>query len=190
MQAARGASLSPAGDKDASAVTAPASRRVRLFAAVAIVAYLADVVSKVWAVRSLTGRGPVAVVPGVLDLHLTRNPGAAFSTVTGLTLVLSLVALAVVVVLVRMAGRLRDGGWAVALGLLLAGALGNLTDRVFREPGFMRGQVVDFLELPHWPIFNIADTAISVAALIIVVQSARGVGLDGRRDPGTEQGAA
>jgi signal peptidase II len=80
-----------------------------------------------------------------------------------------------------MASRLRDRTWAVALGLLLGGALGNLTDRLVRQPGFMRGHVVDFLELPNWPVFNIADAALTVAAVLVVVQSLRGVGTDGRR---------
>jgi signal peptidase II len=69
----------------------------------------------------------------------------------------------------------------VALGLLLGGALGNLTDRIFRSPGPLRGHVVDFLELPHWPIFNLADSAIVLGAVLITLQSLRGVHLDGRR---------
>jgi signal peptidase II len=77
--------------------------------------------------------------------------------------------------------RLRNRTWAVALGLLLGGALGNLTDRLVRQPGVMRGHVVDFLELPNWPVFNIADTALTLAAVLIVVQSLRGIGTDGRR---------
>src|SRR5690606_23811941 len=111
------------------------------------VAYAVDVATKILAVELLRGRDPVEVVPGVLSLTFTRNPGAAFGVATGLTLVLSLVAAAVVIVVIRMVTRLRDPVWAVGLGLLLAGALGNLTDRVFREPGVLRGHVVDFLEL-------------------------------------------
>ena len=77
--------------------------------------------------------------------------------------------------------RLGSALWAVALGLLLAGVAGNLTDRLFREPGPMRGHVVDFLRFPHWPIFNVADVCINVAAVLIVVQALRGIGVDGRR---------
>ena len=77
--------------------------------------------------------------------------------------------------------RLAAPGWAIGLGFLLAGVLGNLTDRVFRAPGFLRGHVVDFLQLPHWPVFNVADMCINVAAVVIIVQAVRGVSVDGTR---------
>jgi signal peptidase II len=93
--------------------------------------------------------------------------------------VFAVVAFVVVLVLAR---RVRTTGWAWALGLLLAGIAGNLTDRIFREPGFLRGHVIDFLQLPHWPIFNVADICINVAAALIVVQSVRGIPLAGRAD--------
>jgi signal peptidase II len=93
------------------------------------------------------------------------------------------VALVVVAVVIRMATRLRDPIWAVALGLLLAGALGNLTDRIFRDPGVLRGHVVDVIELPNWPIFNVADMCITSAAVLVVIQSLRGIGPEGRREP-------
>jgi len=184
MQAARGASLSGTGDSDT--VSSPADpvptgvRRVRLFLVVAALTYATDVATKVVAVETLTGRPDIAVIPGVLDLHLTRNPGAAFSLATGATVLLTLIAAVVAVVIVRVATRLRDRTWGVALGLLLGGALGNLTDRLLREPGPLRGHVVDFLQLPNWPVFNVADAAIVVAVALIVVQSLRGVGVDGR----------
>ncbi len=188
MQAARGASLNARGSAESSAVGAAADgahnarpRRVRTFAVVAAIVYVCDIVTKVLAVEHLTGRDPVEVVPGVLSLTLVRNPGAAFSLGTGLTVVLTGVALVVVVVVLRMSGRLRDRGWAVALGLLLGGALGNLTDRLLREPGPLRGHVVDFLALPHWPVFNVADSAITVAAVLVASRALRGVGLDGHR---------
>jgi len=148
--------------------------------AVVAVTYAVDVITKIVAVKTLTGRPDVEVIPGVLDLHLTRNPGAAFSLATGLTVVLTLIAAAVAAFIIRISTRLRDRVWAVALGLLLGGALGNLTDRLLREPGPLRGHVVDFLQLPHWPVFNVADAAIVVAASLILVQSLRGVGVDGR----------
>ena len=169
MQAAPGASLSP--DRDRS--------RLVLLSVVAVLAWAADVVTKVVAVDALTGRRPVEVVPGVLDLVLTRNPGAAFSLGTGFTALLTTVALVVVVIVLRLSVRVRSRLWAVALGLLLGGALGNLTDRMLREPGPFRGHVVDFLRLPHWPVFNLADSWIVVAAALIALQSVRGVGLDG-----------
>jgi signal peptidase II len=184
MQAARGASLTSAGGHDTAPArddrAAPRQRRLRLFGAVVTAAYAADVITKIVAVEMLSGRPDVEVIPGVLDLHLTRNPGAAFSMATGFTWLLTLVAAVVAVVVARTATRLRDRTWAVALGLLLGGALGNLTDRLLREPGPLRGHVVDFLRLPHWPVFNLADVAIVVAAGLILLQSVRGVGVDGR----------
>ncbi len=183
MQATPGASLTPEGDVPRSAPRIPcrAPRRLLLLFGVAGLAWALDVGSKVVAVDTLTGRPPVQLVPGILDLTLTRNPGAAFSLGAGLTVVLTAVALVVVLVLLRLASRVRDRLWAIALGMLLGGALGNLTDRMFREPGPFRGHVVDFLRLPNWPVFNLADSCIVIAAAIIAAQSLRGVGLDGDR---------
>jgi len=148
---------------------------------VAVTAYIVDVVAKVLAVRHLTDRDPVDVVDGVLRLELVRNPGAAFSTGTSYTLVLSVIALVAAGVVIRFGRRLGDRVWAVALGLLLAGVCGNLTDRIFREPGVLRGHVVDFLALPHWPVFNVADMLIDVAVVLIIIQTWRGIGITGVR---------
>jgi signal peptidase II len=134
-----------------------------------------DLSTKLLAVRELSDRDPVAVVDGVLTLRLVRNPGAAFGMAQGLTVVLTAVALVVVVLILRMAPRLRNGWWALALGLVLGGAVGNLVDRVFRAPGPGRGHVVDFLELPNFPVFNLADSAIVVAAALMVLLSLRGI---------------
>jgi signal peptidase II len=114
-------------------------------------------------------------------LHLVRNPGAAFSTGTAYTEVLSGVAIVAVLVVLYLARRLRSAGWAVALGLLLAGVAGNLTDRLVREPGPLRGHVIDFFMLPHWPVFNVADMCIDVAAVLILLQVYRGIRMDGTR---------
>jgi signal peptidase II len=149
---------------------------------IAVVAWLTDLVTKVIAQRELADRGPVDVIGSLLRLNLTRNAGAAFSTGRSLTPLISLFAVAALVVVLVLALRVRTSGWAWALGLLLAGITGNLTDRLFREPGPLRGHVIDFLQLPHWPIFNVADICINVAAALIVVQSLRGVPLRGR-DP-------
>ncbi len=159
-----------------------ASRRpVITLTAAAVVILLLDIVTKHIAVAQLSDRGAVDVIPGVLDLRLTRNSGAAFSLAGGATVVLSLVALAVIVVVVFTARRLRSVGWAIVLGALLGGALGNLTDRVFRAPGPLRGHVVDFVHLHHWPIFNAADSAIVCGGILAVVLSLLGIGLDGTR---------
>ena len=121
------------------------------------------------------------LIDDVLELTLTRNAGAAFSTGTSYTIVLSLVAIAAACLVLWFARRLGSTGWAVALGFLLAGILGNLTDRVFRAPGFLQGHVVDFLRLPHWPIFNVADMCINVAAALIIIQAVRGIAVSGTR---------
>lgn len=178
MQAARGTSLSD------SHGTVPAAGRPRarlLFAAVAAAAYAVDIVTKVLAVEHLSGRPDVSVVGELLVLHLTRNPGAAFSTGTEYTVLLSCVAIAATVVVLWVSRRVASRAWAVALGLLLAGVGGNLTDRLLREPGPLRGHVIDFLMLPNWPVFNIADICINVAAGTIILQALRGMNVDGTR---------
>jgi len=176
MQAARGASLSPGGGHGATTRT-----YVRLFAGVALIAFALDQVTKVWAAAELQGRDPVEIIPGVLSLSFLRNPGAALSTGAGFTLVLSLVAIGVSIGVIRVASRLRDKGWAVGLGLLLAGALGNLSDRIFREPSPLKGHVVDFIDYGVF-VGNVADIALTVAAVIIVWRAWRGVRIDGTRE--------
>jgi signal peptidase II len=177
----------PLSGNDAGSTSEPshsAPRRIGLFAAVALLAYAADVVTKIVAVDALSGQPPVPVLGELLQLRLTRNPGAAFSLGTSATLALSLVSVAVVGVVVWLARRVRSLLWAVALGLLLGGAAGNLTDRVLREPApeaLLQGHVVDFLELPNWPVFNLADSAIVAAAALIILQSFRGIQIDGGR---------
>jgi signal peptidase II len=156
---------------------------------VAIVAYAIDVVTKTLAVEKLSGGADVELLGSWLVLHLTRNPGAAFSTGTEFTLVLSAIAIAALAVVVYLARRVGSRTWAWALGLLLAGILGNLTDRILREPGPLRGHVVDFLMLPHWPVFNVADICINVAAGLIVLQAVRGIGIDGTRAAAREREA-
>jgi signal peptidase II len=140
-----------------------------------------DLVTKWLAVRELGDREPVELLGGLLTLRLVRNAGAAFGVAQGLTIAFTLVAAAVVVVILRLSRRLRSLPWALALGLVLGGAVGNLVDRVFRAPGPGRGHVVDFLELPHWPVFNLADSAIVCAGVLMVLLSARGSSYDGTR---------
>ncbi len=181
MQAARGASLT--GDQTDPARSDPRHRALLLFAAVALAAYAVDVVSKIVAVARLSDRPDVQLVGDVFQLHLVRNPGAAFSTGTAYTEVFSVVAIVAVLVLLYLSRRIRSAGWAVALGLLLAGVSGNLTDRLLRSPGPLRGHVIDFFMLPHWPVFNVADICIDIAAALILLQVYRGIRLDGTRAP-------
>ena len=139
--------------------------------------------TKIVAVAKLEGPPveTVNVIPNVLDLTLVRNSGAAFGIANGYTAVLTVIAIAVCIVVLRVARNLRNPVWAVALGLLLGGAFGNLTDRLARSPGPLRGHVVDFLALPNWPVFNLADCCVCVAAALIAIQSFRGIGPDGTR---------
>ena len=167
-----------------AAAVGPTSRRRRLrlvFAAIAVAGLVLDVVTKVVAVDRLEPLVPVRLLGGLLTLRLIRNPGAAFSSGEGFTVVFGLAAAAVLVfVLVRLAPRIGHPGWAVALGLLCAGVAGNLVDRLFRAPGVLQGHVVDFLELPHWPLFDVADMCITSAAeLIIVLCVGNKVAIDG-----------
>ena len=114
---------------------------------------------------------------------MLRNSGAAFSIGTSMTVVFSLIAVGVIFAILRTARRLRSVPWAVTLGLLLGGAAGNLGDRIFRSPGPFRGYVVDWIQLPHWPVFNVADSCIVCGGILAVLLAARGIPLDGVRQP-------
>ncbi|EFC79833.1 signal peptidase II [Frankia sp. EUN1f] len=161
-----------------------------IVAVTAVCLIVLDVVTKMLAVANLSGRGPVEIIPGALDLRLTRNSGAAFSLAGGATVFLSLVALAVVVVVGLTARRLASTGWAFVFGAMVGGAVGNLIDRIFRAPGPLRGHVVDFVHIHHWPIFNLADSAIVCGGVLAVVLSLLGIGLDGTRLTGDQPSGA
>jgi signal peptidase II len=155
----------------------------RVVLAVAAVVLLVDQLTKAWALRALGDGSVVVVVPDVLQLRLVFNPGAAFGVAEGYTVVISLVAAAVVVTVVRVSARLQVGAWALALGGLLGGALGNLTDRILRDPGPLRGYVIDFLEAewpwPGFPVFNVADMAIVGSVGLVMLLTLRGIEYDG-----------
>ncbi len=140
-----------------------------------------DQLTKQWALSALEG-GDRQLLGDWFSLHLVFNPGAAFSLGTEFTVALTCLAIVAVVVVLFLSRRLGSRLWALGLGLLLAGVSGNLVDRVFRDPSPFRGHVVDFLRLPNWPVFNFADVFINVAAGLIILQSFRGIALDGRRD--------
>ncbi|KRE92291.1 peptidase A8, signal peptidase II [Nocardioides sp. Soil774] len=186
MQAARGASLNPSDTVDHDPDHVPGRRRLDarlLFAGVAVAAYALDLGSKQWALSALAD-GDIAVLGDWFTLHLTFNPGAAFSTGTGFTIVFTVLAMVAVCVVLWLSRRVASTGWALALGFLLGGVSGNLTDRLVRDPEPLHGHVVDFLMLPNWPVFNVADMCINVAAALIILQTFRGIRLDGSRESG------
>jgi signal peptidase II len=171
-------------------VAAPARRpRTVLLLGLAAVVLAVDVVSKVLVVATMREGQSIRLLGGLVYLSFYRNPGAAFSFAEGATVLFSLLAIAVAVVIVRTARRLFSTGWAVALGLVLGGALGNLVDRVFRGDGVLRGAVVDFISVfgPDgrvWPIFNAADSAIVCGGILGAVLALRGIEFDGSRARG------
>lgn len=182
MQAARGASLNNS-DTGSSRQSEVRRRHLLVFAAVAVVMFVIDQATKQWAVRALADRD-IAVLGDWFTLHLVFNPGAAFGTGTGYTWVFSTLALVAIVVVLWFSRRLGSTFWAFGLGMLLAGVSGNFADRLLRDPAPMRGHVVDMFMLPNWPVFNVADICINIAAGVIIVQTLRGISLDGTREGG------
>lgn len=154
-----------------------------LFGVVAVCVLGLDALTKAVAVRYLDPQHPPTLLGGLLRLQLTRNAGAAFSLGQSFTPVFAVLSVVVLVfVIAVLARKLGHRGWATALGLLCGGVAGNLSDRLFRSPGFLQGHVVDFLQLPHWAIFNVADGCVTAAAgLIVVLAIFRNVAISGQR---------
>ena len=150
------------------------SGKTRTIWLTAVTIWLFDFATKTWALSNFSS-DPQPVIGTFLQFTLLKNSGAAFSFASGFTLIFSLLAIAVVATTIRFAGRITSRGWLTCAGLLLGGVLGNLTDRAFREPGFFLGHVIDWIQIPNWPIFNIADIAISTAALLAFIQTMRNV---------------
>lgn len=146
-----------------------------------VVAYIFDQLTKIWVVSSMTEGQITPVLPPVLSWHFIRNSGAAFSIGTEFTWVFTIIMVIVSVAILTQVRKVASWGWAAALGLVLGGALGNLTDRLFREPSFGQGHVVDFIALPNFAIFNIADCAVVSGVALVCLLTLRGIGLDGRR---------
>ena len=137
--------------------------------------WLLDFATKSWAINSLDSRNPVKVLGEFLQLTLLKNSGAAFSLAQGATIIFTFFAILVVGVIAYYSIKITSVGWSIVLGLALGGILGNLTDRIFRAPGFFTGHVIDWIQLPNWPVFNLADSAIVVAASIAVILSIRNI---------------
>jgi signal peptidase II len=189
LQAARGTPLTgPESGPESGPLSGPQSgsarrRRVGVLLAVALAVLAADSISKSIVVATLSGRPPVRLVGGFLTLTVSRNPGAAFSIGPSLTMVFTGIAVGVIAFILRTSRRIRSGPWAISLGLLLGGATGNLADRLLRYPGPLRGYVVDWIMVPHWPIFNLADSSIVCGGVLTVLLAMRGIRIDGTRLP-------
>ncbi|MEU6704485.1 signal peptidase II [Streptomyces wuyuanensis] len=154
-------------------------RRIFALFAVAAVAYVLDLASKMLVVAKLEHHEPIRVIGDWLRFEAVRNPGAAFGFGEAFTIIFTIIAAAVIVVIARLARKLYSLPWAIALGMLLGGALGNLTDRIFRAPGVFEGAVVDFIAPKHFAVFNLADSAIVCGGILIVILSFKGLDPDG-----------
>ena len=138
-----------------------------------------DQITKVLAVAKLENAAPIRLVGDTVRLVLLRNPGAAFSMGTELTVVLSVVATVVVLGLLWFSRRVHSTWWACGLGLILGGAAGNLIDRYFRSPGILEGHVVDFMSIGWWPVFNVADSSLVAGVIVVAVAVLRSIDYDG-----------
>lgn len=154
-------------------------RRYVLLMGVALTALAVDFLTKEWALVALTHGEFVDVIGEFLQFTLVFNTGAAFSLGTGYAWVFTIISTIVVLAIGYMGWRVRSPWWGVTLGLMMGGAAGNLIDRFFRPPGPFEGAVVDFLSVPNWPVFNIADSCVVVGAVLVVVLTFKGINLDG-----------
>ncbi|MFF4013664.1 signal peptidase II [Streptomyces sp. NPDC001843] len=173
-----------ADDETAATAAAPAERprgrrRIAVLFSVAAFAYALDLVSKLIVVAKLEHHPSVQIIGDWLEFTAIRNAGAAFSLGQAYTVIFTVIAAAVIVVIIRLARKLYSLPWAIALGLLLGGALGNLTDRIFRAPGVFQGEVIDFIAPKGFAVFNLADSAIVCGGILIVLLSFRGLDPDG-----------
>jgi signal peptidase II len=174
----RGTSAEPSATGE-SHVANGRRRHLGVLFGVAVFVIAADLISKIIVVAKLSDRAPLKLLGGLLTLEETRNPGAAFSIGTGATFLFGIVAIAVIVVILRTARRLFSRPWSIVLGLLLGGATGNLIDRLVRSPGVLRGHVVDWIRLPHFAVFNLADSSITIGGVLAVLLALSGRQLDG-----------
>jgi lipoprotein signal peptidase len=193
----------PAASRPSAPGVAPSRprRRLGVVFGVAAAVLAGDIISKTIVVATLSDRhclvggfvpspAPIRLLGGVLTLCESRNPGAAFGIGgASTTIVFTAIALGVIAFIIRTSRQIYSMPWAVALGLLLGGATGNLTDRIFRAPGPFRGWVVDWIQLPHWPVFNLADSSITCGVVLFVLLAARGHRLDGTTHLGAQRPA-
>ena len=131
-----------------------------------------DQLTKSWVVATRS-ESPLSIIGDDVQINLTRNSGGAFSLFTNATVVLAILAIGLSVFLVRAVQKARDWLTVIALSMVLGGALGNLADRIVRSPGFLRGHVVDFVQVGTFPTFNVADSAITIGAILLVIAAFR-----------------
>ncbi|MFJ4919240.1 signal peptidase II [Streptomyces sp. NPDC088725] len=167
------------GEAAAPAERPKGKRKIAALFVVAVLAYLLDLGSKLLVVAQLEHRQSIRIIGDALQFEVIRNAGAAFGIGEAFTVIFTIIAASVIVVIARLARKLYSLPWAIALGLLLGGALGNLTDRIFRSPGAFQGAVVDFIAPAHFAVFNLADSAICCGGVLIVLLSFRGLDPDG-----------
>lgn len=149
------------------------------FALVAVLSLVADQASKAWALRDLDDGHVIEVIGDLLSLRLIRNPGAAFSLGDSSTLAMTALAVVITAAVAVAAWRTRSRGWALSLGALFGGSLGNLYDRFFRDPSPGRGHVIDFIDYGGLVVGNVADIAIVLGAAGLLWLTFTDVGLDG-----------
>lgn len=160
---------------------APSGRLVWIVLLVSVGVLIVDQVTKFLAVHALSDGSRINLIADLLTLYLVYNPGAAFSFASGATWIFTIIALVVIAVVIRVARQLGSVWWSVCLGLLLGGAGGNLIDRLFREPSFGQGHVVDFIAYGNFFVGNVADIAIVLAAVGIAMLAVLGIEIDGSR---------
>ncbi|MFF0743407.1 signal peptidase II [Streptomyces sp. NPDC004111] len=178
--AAGGDAEQGAGESGGATATGRGKRKLAILFVIALLAYALDLGTKLLVVAKLEPSGEtINVIGELLQFRAIRNPGAAFGFGEAFTIIFTIIAASVIVVIARLARKLYSMPWAIALGLLLGGALGNLTDRIFRTPGFLEGAVVDFIAPANFAVFNLADSAIVCGGILIVILSFRGLDPDG-----------
>jgi signal peptidase II len=183
----------------ATVVAAPAARATRsmavtVLALVAVLTIGLDLATKQLVLSTLSDGSIIRILGGAVYFDLIRNSGAAFSIGTGMTFIFPIVATVVIVGIIWLGRKLRSVPWAIALGLIMGGAGGNLIDRLFRAPGPFRGHVVDFISLfgpngERFAIFNAADSALCIGVALAILLEFTGRRRDGLPNPGPKRSA-
>jgi signal peptidase II len=158
------------------------SRPITLIALIAFAVVALDRITKIWAANSLPLGISKPVIGELLQFHLAYNPGAAFSIFTNATWIFTAFSSAISIYILYKASQIKSTLWQIGAGGILGGAVGNLIDRFINEPGFPGGHVTDFIQLPNWPVFNIADSSVFCSAIFLMIISLRGINFDGSKE--------